>query len=159
MDAYKSFLKALGLLLLIPIVVGVTIVLGYIGLGLDFVNVFSGRGDPTIYILILPIGFLAVIAWGAYTLNKQSSMRRMQAQETVIRQKVYREQQLGSTLDDNVLHLLAQRGGMTAKQLADACRVGEDEMFIILRAQMQAGAVGQDVSRVPSVFALVRPAK
>ena len=154
MKAYTTFLKGLGGLLLIPVAISIVIFLGYIGFAIDFGNAFGGSGGGTMYIFVLPLMFICGLIWLVYSLMQKSSVRRAKKQEAATRQQVYKEYELGETIQDRVVYLLTKHGQMTMQQLAERCKVDVDEMNATIRIMLQAGTIRQNLQQRPAVFYL-----
>ena len=71
MKLYTTLFKIIGMFLLIPLVLLVVGLLGYIGFGMDFKNSWSG-GSSSGYTLVLPLTFLTVIGWVIYRITHRN---------------------------------------------------------------------------------------
>lgn len=155
MKAYMSFLKLLGIVLLIPLgfmTIGFLFTLGF---GLDFNNAWSDRssgGSSSMYMVVLPLGFIAVATWAIYTFFKRRSAFRVKAQETEIRQRVHRELDMGSNIHDVTVSMLVKYDGMTVKELSQKLKVSPDEAMAIIKELLHAGRVRQDIAQTPSRY-------
>ncbi|MCA9330656.1 hypothetical protein KC957_01290 [Candidatus Saccharibacteria bacterium] len=158
MHAYKTFLKVIGMFLLIPLLIGMVVLAGFIGFGIDFSNSFGNSGGAnsgSMYIIALPLMVLIALVWGMYTMAAKSRKRRRDSQTQTIRREVYREQQLGLTPEENIRNLLAIHGGMTADELMEQCRVDDETLMSLLRQLLQEGVIRQDITVSPPTFRLV----
>lgn len=157
MKLYVSFLKLLGLLLLIPIGLAIVIGLGFVGLSLDFGNAWENKasgsgGSSSLYMLILPFGFICITGWIIYVLSKRNSARRAENQETKIRRQVYKEQELGTNTHDIVVNMLIKHGSMTADKLSQKLNINQEKMLEVIRELLQAGRIRQDLAQQPPQF-------
>ena len=150
-----SFLKLLGIVLLIPLgfmTIGFLFTLGF---GVDFNNAWSDRssgGSSSMYMVVLPLGFIAVVVWAIYTFSKRRSAFRVKAQETEIRQQVHRELDMGSNIHDVTVSMLVKYNGMTVKELSQILKVSPDEAMVIIKELLHAGRVRQDITQTPSRY-------
>lgn len=154
LKAYKGILKSAGAGALLVLGMVVVVLLAFMGFVMDFNIEPTGSDTPTMYWFVLPLGFIAVAVCAVYTLSKRRKTKRLTAQETHIRQEVAREQQLGSTIEEKIVNLLAQRGELSLEELADLCRCDTETMLQILRQQMSDGTVRQHVQEGRAWFFL-----
>lgn len=158
MRAYKTFLKLIGMFLLVPVIIGVVITAGFIGFGIDFSNSFgdpSGQHPDSMYMIVLPLLVLIAVGWVIYSVANKRHRRRKGTEEQAIRQQVYREQHLGTTPEENIRNLIALNGSMTANELAQQCHIDDEAVVAILRQLLQQGVIRQDITESPPVFSLV----
>ncbi|MDB5182172.1 MAG: hypothetical protein JWP13_935 [Candidatus Saccharibacteria bacterium] len=141
----------MGIILLIPIGIALIVFLGFIGFTLDFGNVWNGHTN-SMYMFLLPFGFIAIIGWAIYSLSKRRSAIKAKNQETKIRQQVYQEQELGTNIEDGVVNVLARDGSKTAEELSQMLNVDKEQMFEIIRKLLESGSIGQDASLLPSRY-------
>lgn len=155
MKAYTSLIKILAIVLLIPIALGAIVLLGYIGFAIDFSNAWTTRasgGSNSMYMVILPIGFIAIIGWAIYVLSRRRTVRKTEKQETEIRQQIYREQSLGANNHDVVVNTLARYGSKSVIELSKLTGINHDEILEATRELLQSGRIQQDVKQNPPRF-------
>jgi hypothetical protein len=152
MKAYVSFLKVMGILLLIPIVLVLVVALGLIGFGVDFKNAQGNEGSGTIYMLVLPLVLIAAAGWVIYSLSKRHHAREAQRQETEIRQQARREQALGTDTREIIVNALAQQGSKTAAELSQLLGTSQEQTHETIKKLLQAGEIRQDTSQDPSRY-------
>ncbi|CAN5342429.1 hypothetical protein BH09PAT4_BH09PAT4_08700 [soil metagenome] len=155
MKTYISFLKITGLLLLVPVGLGLVLLLGIVGFGIDFGNAWSSKSSgsfDSVYMFILPLTFIAVIGWIIYALSRRNFARKMQKQETKIRQQVYRAQELGTNNYEVAFNILGKQGAKTAAELSELLGVDQEQTLQIIRELLQSGKIQQDVTQSPPRF-------
>lgn len=135
---------------------GVVVLLGVIGFWVDFSNGFASDapGTNTAYMFLLPIAFIGIVVWLVHKKAKQSHHRHRQRQEALIRRQVSREQLLGTTLPENITHLIDMHGPLSSRQLAELCQADEAVVLDELRTMLNAGLVRQHVEDGVGVYAL-----
>lgn len=158
MKAYVSFLKMIGLLLLIPVGIGIIGLLAFIGFGMDFSNAWSNKGSAnseiTGYMFLLPLGFITGAGWLLYKLSVRRSYSREQTQKARIRRQILHEQQLGSTVEENIVNLLKQNGPLPVEDLVRLCNIDQEEVTMVLHKLLQKEAVRQRIQQGEAIFYL-----
>lgn len=123
--------------------------LGFIGLSLDF----SGYGDTAgINFFLLPFTFIAFVVYIINILLKRRSNRKYKELNQSIKQKVLKEQNLGSSNDEVIISLLSINNGMTADELAIKLNLPEEQVLLLIRDLLKEGYIYQDVKQSPAVY-------
>jgi len=147
----------LGTLLLIAVGIGVVAFLAFAGFAIDFGNAWdsksSGASDTaSMYMVVLPLGFVVIVGWVLYTLSKRRSITKTKNLETKIRQQIYQEQGLGTNTQDVLLNTLAKHDSMTVEELSQALNLEREKILMIIKELLQKGAIGQNLTQKPTRF-------
>jgi hypothetical protein len=158
MKLYTSFLKIMATLLAVPIILSLVIFLGFIGFGIDFNNAWSesSGSSGSMYMLLLPLGFIILIGWAVFSAAKRKSSLNTKRQESEVRHQLYRELELGTNQQEVLINILSNQGGKTAVELSELLGVEYEQVLEIVKELLQSRKIHQDLNQKPPRFFITK---
>lgn len=148
-QVYKSALKVVLIIGLIPIIIGIAVALFWSGLALDF----GGQSD-TMYSLLHPAIFVVGILWAMYAVKRFFRTRNYNKLKDQARREINQQYGLGDSVEENAIQLLWQKGPQTSEQLASSLGLTHDEVLSLIRTLLATGKVIQQVTGESTTLSL-----